>query len=243
MPIEYKNTSINLKKVNLHITDSPVTKKSGAIILASYPKKKVDKKYINSFWEKYFNGELQKMASKRIDCSVISSYNQKVKILPLSPSVAVTVRLLWTTVGNIYLERQKILKNRLKAHKLKKSEIYLADLIDYKIKGEIMYIMERIIPSISVEDIYKFDYEKNKMIATKNRYDNQFTKTISKMDKNAYDKMLVNLKKALEEIRIKNNDSVLDLNYGNLIIIDYNPESGKFKLGVIDLVGANSKSF
>lgn len=223
--------------------------KPANVVFASYPKKKVDRRYIDVFWEKYFNGSLKKAISRRKDVGIISQNRKEVKIFTLSPTVAVTVRSVSSKIGKQYLDKHKIINMKIKIHKLKRSEIFLADVIDYKIIDGNCYIIERIIPSISVKDIFMYDYSRNKIKDYENRYQNQFSRTISKMNKKSLNKMLTDLDKALKELRESpllwsdNNEPIIDHNAGNTIIIDYNPKIGKFKFGFIDLIGTNSKSF
>jgi len=46
-------------------------RKSRLITFSSYPKKKIEKKYIDNFWTKYFNGTLLKKVNSRKDESII----------------------------------------------------------------------------------------------------------------------------------------------------------------------------
>lgn len=245
MPLK-KVASSNLKKKSSSRVSRPLTKTPGTIIFASYPRKKVDKKYIDAFWERYFNGELKKFISKRKDNAIISDLNVNVNIFPLSKSVAVTVRKMAIDRGKEYLKLKKIIDKIIKKNKFKYSEIILADIIDYKIKNSNSYILERIIPSITVKDVLIY-FEFNGRLF-KNRFNNSFTKVINKIPSKIVDKMYFDLEKALIEISnssiVWNEEKLkLDFNYKNMIIIDYNPEKAKFKFGFIDLTGINSKSF
>jgi len=126
------------------------------VTFASYPKKKVDRKYIDAFWEKYFNGSLEKAISRRKDKAIISSYNHKIKILPLSPTVAVTVRKI--NNGKRYIEIKKYFEKKFKENKSKYFEVVFADIIDYKVKDNYYYLMERIIPSVTALDLSNYRY-------------------------------------------------------------------------------------
>jgi len=205
------------------------------INFASYPEKKVNKKYIDSFWEKYFDGTLKRSIHKRIDNNTISSYNPNVKIFPLSPTVAVTIRKIKN--GKRYLELNEYFKNKLNNKKLKYSEIVISDIIDYKVKGRDYFLMERIIPGASVADV--LNYKLYNRTAFLNRFNNSFLKIVQKMDKKTLDKMYINLEKAINELKItireNEKEHKIDNSKGNIIIIDYNPNNGKFKLGLIDL--------
>jgi len=245
MPIK-KVVPRSLNKASSSRVSRPLTKIPGTIIFASYPKKKVDRKYIDSFWKKYFNGKLKRMVSRRKDCAVISDINLDVKIFPLSFTVAVTVRKMDIDRGREYLKLKAMINKKIKQNKFKYSEIVIADIIDYKIKDGSCYILERIIPSITVQDL--LTKNRFKEILFENRFNTSFTKTINKMSSIAIEKMHSDLVKALIEI---SNSSIiwdydklkLDFNNKNIIIIDYNPEIGKFKFGLIDLRGVNSRSF
>jgi len=108
--------------------------------------------------------------------------------------------------------------------------------------------MERIVPSITVLDL--LNYKNNKELAYINRFKSSFLRIINKIDKKIINKMYVDLEKALEEHRhidelIFKQDTTksLDNEGSNMIIIDYDPNNGKFKFGLIDYKGVLSSSF
>lgn len=240
-----KKTSGVLKKTTSR-TSRPLTKTPGTIIFASYPKKKVDRKYIDAFWKRYFSGELKEATLKRKDGSVISSYNHLINILPLSPTVAVTVRKIDN--GKKYLEIKKYFEKKFKENKPKYSEVVFADIIDYKIKDNNYYLMERIIPSVTAQDL--LHYKENKKVSFKNRFSKSFYRTVEKMDPKNLEKMNNDLYRAIREIYDinrtmykENRNMSLDSNVTNIIVIDYNPKIGKFKFGIIDVKRGVNSSF
>jgi hypothetical protein len=241
------------------IKKTPIPKrkpKQNNIVFASYPKKKVDRRYIDAFWKRYFNKKLEDATLKRKDRAMITTSKPDMIIFPLSPTVAVTIRnISYNSVsfnikgirfysGKDYLELKKTIDKIIKENKLKFSEVVLADIIDYKIKDGNYYIMERIIPSITVNNFLYYLKYNTLNIFSNNRYNNSFIRTISKLDKEFLVKMHNNLNKALNELKQSPiNIKKLDLNNNNTIIIDYNPNTEKFKFGLIDLIGSKSKSF
>jgi len=72
-----------------------------------------------------------------------------------------------------------------------------------------------------------------------------------KMDEKTLEKMYKDLDKAIKEfyeidkkIHLENNKTgTLDSGETNIIVIDYNPRTSKFKFGLIDLKGVLSSSF
>ncbi|MDD3178066.1 MAG: hypothetical protein PHR26_00945 [Candidatus ainarchaeum sp.] len=235
------NISTNLKFTNKLDRLKKETIASKKITFASYPKKEVAIKYVDAFWKRYFDGSLEKSLSKRKDNHFISNYNPNVKIFPISPTVSVTVRKMNLIDVRPYFEIHKYYKEKFKNANFKYSKFVLTDIIDYKKKGDFYYVLERIVPSISVYDFYVSDFKGFK----ENRFSKSFQKSLEKVD---LLKMKEDLGPALNELKhfINNNSKFkfrLDNSNNNIIIIDYNPETHKFKFGLIDFAGMSSKSF
>jgi len=220
----------------------PIKKKTNSIVFASYPKKVVDKKYINSLWTKYFNGTLEDLIYKRKDISYISRYNKNVKIIPLSPTIAVTIRKCSIHVGENYLKTATFFKKKLVNLKLKHSEVLLADIVDYKKIKNNYYIMERIIPSISVSDL-KVYLDRS---STTNRFQESFVKKLKGIDTNSF-RNNINIAYAELKEELNNISKLSGINIdkapNNVIIIDYNKDINRFKFGLIDFMGKGSESF
>lgn len=220
------------------LENKPILK---TITFASYPEKKVDRKYIDIFWKNFFSGKLEKNVLKRRDKAVISKSNISLKIFALSPTVTVTLRKLDVTTGRVFLKIHESLNQKLKNTEFKYSQLVLADIIDYKIINQEMYIMERIIPSLTVYD-FLFNYENMKY---KNRFQNSFINKIKTVDENAIRNIRNNLGDAFNEIKFSKiiNEEIVDFHSKNIIVIDYNQKTNKFKLGLIDIIGTESRSF
>jgi len=116
------------------------------------------------------------------------------------------------------------------------------DIIDYKKTKDNYYIMERIIPSISIQDFETY------LITRKleNRFQSSFVKNLKGINTNSF---ITNLDVAYKELReelyniYRLSEMTIDKAKNNVIIIDYNKETGKFKFGLIDFFGIRSRSF
>ncbi len=102
--------------------------------------------------------------------------------------------------------------------------------------------MERIIPSISVSDL-KVYLDRS---STTNRFQESFVKKLKGIDTNSFrNKINIAYAELKEEL---NNISKLsrvniDKAPNNVIIIDYNKDTNRFKFGLIDFMGKGSESF
>jgi hypothetical protein len=227
-----------------------VRQKKVQIIFAPHFEKKVSKEVIDTFWKNYFSGIKKAQVNKRKKAnksSSISKYNENVLILPLTASLAVTVRKIPIENYSFFKKTFERLNQVIKTHNFKKTEVVIGDIYSIKEHNNHFYVMERVFPSISLKDFHmSYDILEKKFKSTKfdqNRFAPSFFKTLkeNKIDPLfLYEKLLLSYK----EIENSPLDHFSDTSPNNFIVLGYDPIKEKVKFGFIDYFSfPGSKSF
>jgi hypothetical protein len=226
---------------------------SNNISFVPIEKKKISKERIDAFWKNYFSGNFRDSHLNRIlfngKTDYISSYNNLIKVFPITPTTLVTIRRVVATSYNAFKKDYFLLKRKISKIKLKYSKIELVEIISSRRKAGtyFYYTMERVFPSISINDLEFILRNQSKLtkegIIKRNRYAPSFLKEIENKKINK-EKMLNDLERAYTEFKNSKLLRYCDASSNNIIILDYNPEKSTFKFGLIDFsYKSTSKSY
>jgi hypothetical protein len=250
-----KRRKVAIKKTLLK-KPTEKTNVSSNVTFAPNFEKKLTNKQKQDFWNRYFSQESKQFIEKRkIDKKPvsISEYNKEMIIFKASPTVLATVRNKFPVQFKDYL----LYYLRLKKHlpflnkKLTCCQIVLCDLLSIYSGNRKKYILERVFPSISVFDFLY--YGKLPKLSGQKRNSPSFQEALEKnrffpsFIKNL-EKNKINLEKFERDLNVATYEfekvfqPVTDSSLNNLIILDYNKITGKFKFGLIDYIGEHSKS-
>ncbi len=237
-----KNNNSNISKLNI--------KNKHLITFAPHFEKKITSEQISNFWNRYLSNGFKELLKTRLankKTNHISQYNSKMKILPFSSSVGVTVRILDFISHAKYIKRYEILSKYFKNKKLRYSKVVLVDLLSSRKLNDLHYgVVERVFPSLTINDL-EIILKEHTVFRPEDVYYNRYSSSfINKLKVNEINPALLlkHLKRATKEL-YKNSKIIenFDTANNNIVILDYNKSKGKFKFGLIDFYGSGTSSF
>lgn len=230
-------------QINLH---NQLKQTSFRIVNKEVPKKTIDK-----LVEIYNSGKLYASNYKKI------RKHYDMYVFTLTKSVLATIRIKNAYGLRIYLEKANLFYNKLKKVKPKSFNVAPIDIIDIR---EVKYnkisrymLIEKVHPVVDVAIAYKilnFLYasrDNNYSKLNVHRYSKNFIRFLKSKNIKDYKDFFNKLSDAVEEYAkvfsgFHSYDEKIDVNEGNILLLDYDTKTNKFLFGPIDFTGAYTSS-
>ncbi len=201
--------------------------------------KQVPKEVIDNFIKAYNKGEFT-LNSKKV--KLFDSTHKRV-FFALTKSILGTYRVFTYKRLKEYLLIVNKFYNKVKTHEFNTFEIMSINIIDVRKLNENKYILiEKVHPSLDYSKVgdYKFFKQysagkKTPVHVSLNDYERLFKK--SGLSEQFFNRKLSNSISEYYGLK-SSNVGKLDFSYNNILILDYNKNTGKFLLGPIDFKGS-----
>jgi hypothetical protein len=209
----------------------------------NFPHKEISQEKLDLFWKDYFN-------KKRIFKKIVS--DNGIEVMAVTPTVLGVVKATNNINGVLgYLTKVLEVNKFFAKQKPKTFDLRMNQVLDVKeVAYGRYYILERVYPTITCEDILSGDLIGSALWKNllQNSYSNRYTKPfVNKMLRRNidFDEFRLAVTEAKDEFiklsynLIRSHDAKTDLYYDlagrNLLVLDYNPETKKVLFQIIDV--------